>query len=414
MASTYTANSPQDLPASLETIPRPDGLITVNSNRLVSFIISGDNNATTTTINYNITGDQVWTNPKDAVDFFNAQGQGIPPNDIEWYVPGAKVFTNTGIYENIGGNRIGVRTKTYKGYNSLIRVNPSSTGVGEFQIYFPNSSGTTPVSRGIQGFTELLTQPSPGDPFIAQSVNIYQKGLRDRSAAITQDLMKFATPILNGITAENYGPDTVLIKPISGIQLINRDNNKPTYEYTDVQTAVSTTLAANTLYYVYCFSESKTLNFEISTTAPAANRINKTGDPTKRYLLSFATDSNSRIYPFTKKGSIYTFLPEVRFLLDGTAITPTTLQLNNLVPNTTQIIKVHATLTIDPANLAQETAFFAPGGLGNTIVGIQMSTNNRKNRDGFLTLITSPSNSLDYSLIFQQDKLSLYLAGYVE
>jgi hypothetical protein len=56
-------------------------------------------------------------------------------------------------------------------------------------------------------------------------------------------------------------------------------------------------LGADSWYYVYAYESSGSVDYEIATTAPSAARRTKTGDPTRRYLGCFRTDSTGAPFP---------------------------------------------------------------------------------------------------------------------
>jgi len=413
MATVYTANSIEDKPASIETNPTTNltSIVLVNGSNL--FVnISGDAGATISTISYTFTA-QTFTTPKAAVDYLNGLGVGIAPNDIEWYVPGTTEPTiSGGIFQNTGGMRIGVRTKTYKGFSSLIRIG-TGTAISATALNFPFIGVFFADYRGIEGYTRLLVQPSPGDPCSAQSANIYEKGLRDRAVASYADLKRYSAQPHYGYSAENYGPDVVKVEPIPAIELIDIDSGKPYLTYTDAPTYIAIPgIAANTKYYLYAYYQSATLNFEFSTTAPAANRITKSGDTTRKYICSCNTDGASVIRPFRKEGDTYTYTDRIQVLNQGTDVAGVDIPLTAYVPPTTQLVKIGYLFEVLPA-LTQEFAFLYPGGLSGTISGKSIWTRGIT-KDGFFNLVTNTSQEIAYAVLTNTDKLSLWLEGYYE
>lgn len=413
MATVYTANSIEDRPASIETNPTTNltSIVLVNGSSL--FVnISGDAGATISTISYTFTA-QTFTTPKAAVDYLNGLGTGTAPNDIEWYVPGTTETTITGgIFQNTGGMRVGIRTKTYKGFNSLIRIG-TGTALTATALNFPFIGAFFADYRGIEGYTRLLVQPSPGDPCTAQSANIYEKGLRDRAVASYADLKRYSAQPHCGYSAENYGPDVIKVEPIPAIQLIDVDSGKPYLTYTNAPTYVAIPgIAANTKYYLYAYYQTATLNFEFSTTAPAANRITKSGDATRKYICSCSTDGASVIRPFRKEGDIYTYLDRILVLNQGNSIAAVDIPLTDYIPPTTQLIKIGYLFEVPPA-LATEFAFFYVGGLAAASVGKIIQTRGIT-KDGFFQLVTNTSQEIAYNLSTNTDKLSIWLEGYYE
>ncbi len=93
-------------------------------------------------------------------------------------------------------------------------------------------------------------------------------------------------------------------------------------------------LANSARYYLYAYSNAGTLDYQVSTTAPQANRLYKTGSDDHALLSTFSTDSSGIILPYSQRGNDYTYaVPKISAAL--TANTWTDLDLNTagvLVP----------------------------------------------------------------------------------
>lgn len=102
-------------------------------------------------------------------------------------------------------------------------------------------------------------------------------------------------------------------------------------------------LSASTTYHVYFYDNAGTPAVEVVTTAPATafsgTARSKTSDTTRRYLGSFITDSSSNLLPFVHTGDDFLY-PAVktsapfRVLANGTATSPTTVDMSASVPTT--------------------------------------------------------------------------------
>ena len=85
-------------------------------------------------------------------------------------------------------------------------------------------------------------------------------------------------------------------------------------------------LANSARYYLYAYSNAGTLDYQVSTTAPQANRLYKTGSDDHALLSTFSTDSSGIILPYSQRGNDYTYaVPKISAAL--TANTWTDLDL---------------------------------------------------------------------------------------
>lgn len=106
-------------------------------------------------------------------------------------------------------------------------------------------------------------------------------------------------------------------------------------------------LAANTKYYAYFFVNAGVADVELSTTVPAAvyngTARAKTGDTSRRYIGSVATDAAGSILAFKRHGNhvqymASTYSGPLLVLGAGTATTPTSVSCAAVVPVTSQCV----------------------------------------------------------------------------
>jgi hypothetical protein len=103
-------------------------------------------------------------------------------------------------------------------------------------------------------------------------------------------------------------------------------------------------LSASTWYHVYLYENAGTPDIELSTTAPAApyngTARSKTGDSSRRYVGSVRTDAGGNIYAFKHHpGNLVAYMANIisaPFVVvnAGTATSPTTFDVSQLVPTT--------------------------------------------------------------------------------
>ena len=105
-------------------------------------------------------------------------------------------------------------------------------------------------------------------------------------------------------------------------------------------------LANSTWYYVYCYDNAGSLDFEISTTAPNTNLCTKGADSTRIYLGCFRTLSTGAPIPVRMKRGRYLYnysgsaVADTRALNGGSATSNTAVDLAALVPLHTQMATV--------------------------------------------------------------------------
>ena len=107
-------------------------------------------------------------------------------------------------------------------------------------------------------------------------------------------------------------------------------------------------LANSTWYYVYCYDNAGSLDFEISTTAPNNSLCTKGADSTRIYLGCFRTLSTGAPIPVRMKRGRYLYnysgsaVADTRALNAGSATSNTAIDLAALVPPHTQVATIRA------------------------------------------------------------------------
>lgn len=97
-------------------------------------------------------------------------------------------------------------------------------------------------------------------------------------------------------------------------------------------------LANSTWYYVYCWDNAGTLDYEITTTAPSGSRRTKSGDATRRYLGCFRTTSAGAPIPLFASNGHYVYdvggslIATLTVVTSGTASSYTSVPCAALVP----------------------------------------------------------------------------------
>lgn len=107
-------------------------------------------------------------------------------------------------------------------------------------------------------------------------------------------------------------------------------------------------LANSTWYYVYCYDNAGSLDFEISLTAPNNNLCTKGADSTRIYLGCFRTLSTGAPIPVRMKRGRYLYnysgsaVADTRALNAGSATANTAIDLATWVPPHTQMATIRA------------------------------------------------------------------------
>lgn len=149
-------------------------------------------------------------------------------------------------------------------------------------------------------FTASATVLVDGDAASATNLNAAPKTALDRAAylrAATDGLLVWAHKARVATGGTNNGNFAVFVPAIEAVTLLDSTTWKALSVATETQLTSSAhfggmTLASDTNYYVYAYVSGGVLAFEVSTTAPDAALVWKTGATnTHRYLFCFHTSS---------------------------------------------------------------------------------------------------------------------------
>lgn len=345
MASTYSGGpllaaggqviTRQDRPAEITT--NAVGSATLGIGDTLNLRVSGDGGATWANINFVCPfpfGPFTGFEAQQFVDACNLFITGFGNDRVEWFVP----ETNT-----VSGLQIGVRTAVYTGPNAVIQI-LNGTAIPTGFDFVPGSQ-----VRGVEGYTDFLIQPSPGDPFTAVSVNNYETGLRSRDYHITHKLAD-ATNSKGHIFAESTNGVSIKVSPVAGVQFnpVFGGVTTPFYQFDEegIDVLDNTYLdvpgqfAANTWYYVYVYYFTGGLlkpakfSWEVSATPPNVWKTFKAGDTSRKYLFPFRTNGVGVIHPFQKEGFNYKYTTRHGILTAGSGLMDTTVDATSVIPPT--------------------------------------------------------------------------------
>lgn len=160
------------------------------------------------------------------------------------------------------------------------------------------------------------------------------------------------------------------------------------------------TLAANTWYHAYLYSNAGTPDVEVTTTAPDTpyngTARTKTGDTSRRYLGSAKTlPSAADLVPFIvdslgeQRWLLSNPSPPLRCLANGMQTARTTVSLAPAMP----ITATHAILQVSNTASDQYCNMSVPGALVNSMIGIPPGGSASSN---LITFPTSANQQVDY------------------
>lgn len=202
-------------------------------------------------------------------------------------------------------------------------------------------SFTRNIYTQIPSWPGYIVMPSDGDPFIAQSAQIFEKGLQDRNMFILESAIK-APMSSSQIKAYSLGGSTVYLEPF-----IIEALNLSTYRIIEYSTQTTITpanldppaavFAGNTWYYVYLqLNNDNSTQIIVSTSAPHVYLLYAdvagVQDKTLKYLFSFFTNGLGLVTPFNKQGQIVMYKSMGTIQSNGAASVFTAISLTNVKP----------------------------------------------------------------------------------
>lgn len=233
--------------------------------------------------------------------------------------------------------------------------------------------------------------PDDGDPFIAQSANIFEKALNDRNALVLGSLVK-DTSNNSSIGASSYNGTTINVYPfraqlaLGGIYYITPNDMPTVIDSSNLFPAGS--FAANTWYYVYAnvslFVGTPIFSIIISSTAPLPYTLYKdnggTQDLSSKFLFSFRTDGAANIIPFQKKAGYTQYITPRNIITNGSDAPPP-ISLTSLVPPHVILGNIQVTYTpTDPA-ISSDITF-----LQSSILNLTFPSTAGRNLQQFITM----------------------------
>lgn len=182
-------------------------------------------------------------------------------------------------------------------------------------------------------------------------------------------------------------------------------------------------LANSTWYYVYAYDNAGSLDFEISTTAPASNLCIKGGpDSTRIYLGCFRTLSTGAPIPMRMKRGRYLYnfsgsaVADTRVLNAGSATSNTAVDLAGLVPPHSQVATVRADVVSTTGSANNFAYIRTEGESGADEVPIPVPSINTASTTLVLDIITDADQDVAYRVtnFTSAPTLTLFVLGFYE
>ena len=215
------------------------------------------------------------------------------------------------------------------------------------------SSSYSPTAE----FTSSTTVLADGEAANATNLNAAPKKALDRAAFLrdaTDGLLVWAHKARVATGGTSNGNFAVYVPPIEAVSLLDGTTWKAFTLATETQLTSSShfgsgTLAPDTNYYVYATVSAGALTFEVSTTAPEAGLIWKTGAVgTHRYLFTFHTSSANVALPMQMTRGRYLYRlsgitsTELRALNTSSAVGATDVILARAGVSGRELLPAHA------------------------------------------------------------------------
>jgi len=222
---------------------------------------------------------------------------------------------------------------------------------------------------GSPTLTTSITIPVDTDLADANSVNVSSKALMDMQSFLYQTYGK-AMQSTSPIRLASTNGTNIIVSPLSvaavveGVWKTVFTNTNISIGPANLESGVA--YSANTIYYIYVYSNMGAPTFQISTTNPDVFGLYKAvNNFSYKYIGSFITNGASNVRPFTKYGDM-TILPGLNDLSGGSYTTFTSLGTENYIPSFQSISAKIAKLKLMISNETgtSHTLFVSPDAVG--------------------------------------------------
>lgn len=284
-------------------------------------------------------------------------------------------------------------------------------------------------------FTDTQTVHADGDAGSAANFNVPLEKIFDRLAmlrAANDGLLVWSGRARVDSGGTNNGNFAVYCPAIEAVSLLDGSTWKSFALASETQLTssghfASGTLANSTVYYVYAQVSGGALALVVSTDAPGADGIWRTGSTsTSRYLFAFVTDSSGVAIPMSRSsGGVYRFrvsavgVTPITALSGGTDTSFANVSLTTKVPTTARLVTFYTVCGNSSTSAHGQAQFRTDGDTGGYIeqgVGVADSSNDFR---GTMVFDLEPAarvieyrrnNASGYAAI----TVNIYVLGWVE
>lgn len=268
--------------------------------------------------------------------------------------------------------------------------------------------------------------PAPKDPFVAVSVNNYEKVIQDKNMYIWEGVFK--NPATNSvIRMYSNGDKTLVVQPLT--LMVSSFTTPGDYFLADIPTATTIgennlltpgTFSINTWYYVYVQTKpDDTIALTIDTNPPYEYLLYRDlmgiEDTAFKFLGSFVTDGVGDIVPFTKTGQSVRYTNEQSVLTAGFTLVQTTIPLSAFIPPHSQMGMFKSDINAGGVAITAEYVKI----IGNWSPGIQLKVLGPLDEisTSYFEWPVSPIQEITYEFTgggVPNPSLDLYVVGYRE
>lgn len=198
-------------------------------------------------------------------------------------------------------------------------VQPSSSPIDSEPYVLLEGTMADTILTDTPGWDELNV-PTPGDPVKAALPNGAVRPGFQKLANRTAAMIRGHKNIVNLYSDDGQN---VTIAPLGWVGLTN-STGKWVLIYQGIAginlTTVSGALVGLTRYYLYAYESGGVLAWQVSTTAPDAERLYKTGTTTHVFVSTFATNALASVHYYSQIGNNYTLSDDYTAPQDGNAV----------------------------------------------------------------------------------------------
>ena len=275
-------------------------------------------------------------------------------------------------------------------------------------------------------FPATISPPYDGDPLSATQLRTddltpLQNGVEAARLMLYRGIsIKPGLRSTNGTTVDMRGIPAMVVTA-GGIWTVKGPIATQTFAVADLEGGGA--FANNTHYYMYLYLSGGVVTKQISSTAPDAYNVYKTGSTDHAYVGTFRTDGAGVILPFSMSKGRYTYAQAIGQAV-GTGLNATAytaVSLANYVPPTAQTAEIFLHLSAvaaDNADLSVRTAGYTAAGYTGVNFYQHKIWSNGANGEyvGACEIALDSSQQIEYrvSIVAAGSVAAIYVSGFDE